>query len=376
MNCRMTRPLFIGLCLVLKSLCGAQSLNPAQMSQVADSDQPSTFTSFNERIVDYYAAAVKGNIFSSKDGSFELNASVYGLRTIFHPELNVDTLLLANPLQRNVNFGLQLGMGEGAKVDRFGGSVKWAFINRRDRNAHNFGEDLASSFDGLNQALFSADSSYMAYLKTHLGDSSGTFKVFYDQYETSLKNYTASQDPRDLEPVFFRKYGNGIKSRAQKIRAAVDSIAEEIDKRLLATAEISGGYGEGDGGGSYWGLTLESYRGIGRKGEIKGRTGYRISDSASSWSRFRWSLPAEISYTLVLSKTSESTIDLTALAGTEFHGMVGRAVTDGLWVNTYGLGISLPIKKGFSLPLVIKNDSFTAWHGTASVELSLNLRPN
>ncbi|HKP95351.1 MAG TPA: hypothetical protein VJ385_06295 [Fibrobacteria bacterium] len=363
----------LGLFAIFCPLCAAQSLDPARALKEAESDQPSAFASFNERIVKYYSAAVKGNMFSSKDGSFELNASVYGLRTVFDPGLSVDTLFLRHPRQRNANLGMQLGMGDGAKVDRIGGKVKWAFINGRDRDGYRFGEGINAALDGLNQTLFSADSAYIAYLKANLIDASGAYKVHYDQYETSQGKFAISQDPRDLDPVFYRKYGRGIEAHARSIRASIDSIAEVLDKRLLATAEVSGDYRMGEG--SHWAFSLEAYRGVGRRGEIKAAAGYRVTDSASTWSRFRWGLPVELGYTLMLCKTSESTIDLTALAGTEFRGMAGEGITEGTWADTYGLGLSLPIKKGFSLPILIRNDSFSAWHGTASVELSLNLQP-
>lgn len=351
-----------------------QSIRPTQIAQDAESDRPSSFSSFNERIARYYSAAVKGNILSSQDGAFELNASIYGLRSIFHPESDIDTLLLANGLQRNVNLGLEAGMGDSAKVDRIGGKIRWAFLNRRDRLAHNFGEDLRPLFNGLLETMHAADSGYIAYLEGNLGKGTGPYKVFYDQYTASQKRYTASQDPKDLDPVFYKRYGSGIQASIARIREAGDSIAAEIDKRLLATLEFSGGYRIGESG--YWGLVLEAYRGVGDRGEVKATAGYRITDSASTWSSYRWELPLGVGYNFALTKTSEDPIELTAMAVTAFSGIAGTGWSHGHLANTYGLGIALPIKKGFSLPLLVKNDSFTAWHGTASVELSLNVDPD
>jgi hypothetical protein len=225
--------------------------------------------------------------------------------------------------------------------------------------------------------MHDADSGYIAYLETNLGKGSGPYKVFYDQYTASQKRYTASQDPKDLDPVFYKRYGAKLQSDIQGIRDAGDSIAAEIDKRLLATAEFSGGYRIGESG--YWGLVLEAYRGLGDRGEVKASAGYRITDSASTWSSYRWELPVGLAYNFALTNTSENPIELTATTGTAFSGMAGTAGggwSHAHWANTYGLGLALPIKKGFSLPLLIKNDSFTAWHGTASVELSLNVEPN
>lgn len=361
------------LVVLFQTLCFGQSLNPSEMARDAKSNQPSTFSSFNERIANYYAAAIKGNFFSSKEGEFDLNASLYGIRSVFNPDLNIDTMYRVNRFQRNLNIGFSVGMGDDAGVDRFGGKVRWAFINSRDRTSYNFGKLLASEYQLLQRKMISADSSYIAYLKTNLGDSSGAYKVFYDQYATSLKNYTSTQNPQDLEPVFRGKYAKSFQSTIQDIRSSSDSLAAEIDKRLLTTLELGGGYKVREFG--YWEAILEAYHGVGKRGELKGTIGYHVSDSASTWSRFRWRFPVYAGYTITLNKTSESTIDLTVLAGTELSGQANDQ-WDVDWTNTYGLGLTLPIKKGFSLPILVKNSSLSAWHGVASIEISLNLEPN
>ena len=113
-----------------------------------------TFIS-RENLTRYYRAAVDSDFFSENEGELNFDASLFGIKKIFKPSLDVDTAYTkrSNRTSRKIQLGFSLTKGENSSIESFTPSLRYAILDNRDFKPGHFHEQTIELGRWVNQIL-------------------------------------------------------------------------------------------------------------------------------------------------------------------------------------------------------------------------------
>lgn len=301
-----------------------------------------------DRITQFYSAAVKSNFVSGEDGKFEFKSSLFGLKKLFDPDLDIDTTYLRRQFLRNFEITAGLTFGEDQKLDGFRPALKWALINRRDRSENNFYLDFKDEHSLIARALDSAGNAAIDKVKE---DPQRRNDIFASMDKFNETRNLSDLDEMLRDEVFLRL----SKPQLDSLQTMYDVRAKEVDRGVLVTLDAGWDITRAQKDSIFAGLGLFKGVGHGRDLVIKSRFGLKDTSATSfEFDRITWN--NSLGLDLVLVRAGDQSL-IEGNLNVEYDRVL-RGLADDEDRETFNLSLTLSavISEDISLPITVKWD--------------------
>lgn len=165
-----------------------------------------------ENLTRIYKASAESGFFGEEDGTYSLNASIFGLKALVDPKVAVDTNYLqsVNGFLRRFELNMKLGVGDNNKITSFSPGIKYAIVNRRDATDGSLRNTTSTLISAVNRAIVNTVSRYskksdpgFRALQAKLGKEKVTVEDFDEEFQTLFAEEWQSQiDKLRNDPIF------------------------------------------------------------------------------------------------------------------------------------------------------------------------------